>query len=133
MSFTIAMSVSSNVPLWIFVKMWSEYQSIVFVPDIKVERWNWRLFRHEPMNVSLNDARIIQTVGKDRREELEFYAWYRILLAIKDTSVRKKLPICYQLYASFDQKHWEDLSGSRTIYATITSDEGKAKEILGIR
>jgi hypothetical protein len=133
LSFTIPMSVSSNVPLWICVEMWSEYQSIVFVPDVKVERWNWKSFRREPVNVSLNDARIIQTVGKDRKEELEFHARYRILLAIKDTSVRKKLPIYYQLYASSDRKHWEDMSGPRTIYATITSDEGKAKEILGIK
>jgi hypothetical protein len=131
--FTVPVNVSSNRSLWVFVRIWSNFQSIVFIPDIPLRVWSWRSFRCQPVRTLLNDARILQTVGGGKIEELEFHGWYRIGFAVTDSTLRNKLPLNYQVFASSDQKHWEDMSGPRTIYVTLVSDESKAKELLGVR
>jgi hypothetical protein len=128
--FKIPFSVASEKPADVFLEIRSQFQSIVFIPDMVLTKWNWKTFRHEVISHALNDARIVRT--GPTKSELEFNGWYRLNYAITDTAIRKQLPLWYHLWASHDSRTWQDVSGLGTIYVTIVSDDSKVRELLGL-
>jgi hypothetical protein len=130
--FKIPFSVASEKPVYVFLEVRSQFQSIVFIPDMVLRKWNWKTFRHEVTSVALNDVRIVRTAVGSAKSELEFNGCYRLMYAIRDTVIRRQLPLWYHLWASYDFRTWQDVSGPGTIYVTIVSDDSKVREALGL-
>jgi hypothetical protein len=130
--FKIRFSFASEKPIYVFLEIKSQLQSIVFIPDIVLRKWNWKKFRHDIVSITLDDARTLRTHEGGAKSELEFNGLYRLTYAITDTALRKQLPLRYHFWASYDFRTWQDISGLGTIYATIVSDDSKVREILGV-
>ena len=108
-----------------------EFQSVVFVRDVKIKKWGWKTLHYEEIYNGLDDERKIKTSYGEGTEELEFHVDYRLLKAITDFGVRANLPLNYNIWVSSNGKYWSNLTGPRKIYVRRVDDEQKIKEILG--
>jgi hypothetical protein len=131
-NFDWSFKITTKKSTWIYIAVLSNFQSLVFIPDVPIRIWRLRTLRHEHVPISLNDIRTVKTSDSEAPEELQFHVLYRLLFAFKDSAIRSQLALSYQIWASDDdRKNWWSVSGPRVVYAKFVREKETIRKLLG--